>query len=97
MWPLAETLVTSLAVLALCALATLRSRLGSLLVWAFNLVGTLDRLRVFYEGNRTGVGYAPGLQGTAYFIPTVLVHLLLITPGLVFRLLIRRSHGQRTA
>jgi hypothetical protein len=81
------------AILALCALATLPSRLGTLLVWAFNLIGTLDLLHAFYEGNRTGIGYEPGLQGAAYFIPTVLVPFLLITHGLVFRLLMRRNKG----
>jgi hypothetical protein len=31
----------------------------------------------------------PGLQGAAYFIPTVLVPLLLVTHALVFRILLR--------
>jgi len=86
------------AVLALAAILTLRSKAGIILVWAFNLVGTADLLNAFYQGNRTAVGSDPGLQGAAYFIPTVLVPLLLITHGLVFRLLFRRdaaveSHG----
>jgi len=79
------------AVLALLALATLRNRLGTILVWAFNLVGTADLLYAFYQGNRTSLGVAPGLQGAAYFLPTVLVPLLLITHGVVFRLLLRRD------
>ena len=79
------------AVLALLAIAALRNRLGIMLVWAFNLLGTVDLLYAFYQGNRTGLGLAPGLQGAAYFIPTVLVPLLLITHGLVFRLLLRRE------
>ena len=77
------------ATLALLAIAALRNRLGIILVWAFNLLGTADLLHAFYEGNRTGIGLAPGLQGAAYFIPTVLVPLLVITHGLVFRLLFR--------
>jgi len=90
------------AVLALLAMATLRNRLGTILVWAFNLLGTADLLHAFYQGNRTSLGLAPGLQGAAYFIPTVLVPLLLITHGLVFRLLLRRervaaSFSQRAA
>ena len=36
-----------------------------------------------------GVGIEPGQLGAAYFIPTVVVPLLLITHGLVFRLLLR--------
>jgi hypothetical protein len=61
------------AILALLAIAALRNKLGIILVWAFNLPGTADLLHAFHEGNRTGVGLAPGMQGAAYFIPTVLV------------------------
>src|SRR5262249_12203987 len=75
------------AVLALLALACLRSRWGMPLVWVFNLWGTADLLYAFYQGN--AVGFAPGQLGAAYFIPTVIVPLLLITHGLVFRLLLR--------
>jgi hypothetical protein len=76
------------SILALLAIAALRSRLGIVLVWAFNLLGSADLLHAFYEGNRTSIRLDPGLQGAAYFIPTVLVPLLLITHGLVFRLLL---------
>jgi len=57
------------------------------LVWVFNLWGTADLLYAFYQGN--AVGFAPGQLGAAYFIPTVIVPLLLITHGLMFRLLLR--------
>lgn len=77
------------AIAALLAMATLRTRLGIILVWVFNILGSADLLHAFYEGNQTGVGIEPGLQGAAYFIPTVLVPLLLITHGLVFRLLLQ--------
>jgi hypothetical protein len=76
------------AVLALLALAALRSRLGIGLVWAFNLFGTADLLHAYYQG-RLGVGVEPGQLGAAYFIPTVVVPLLLVTHVLVFRLLLR--------
>ena len=82
------------AILALCALATLRNRLGTILVWVFNIMGTTDLLYAFYNGNRTGVGFAPGLQGAAYFIPTVLVPLLLATHALVFRILLVKDAAQ---
>jgi hypothetical protein len=75
------------AVLALLALATLRYRLGTIVLWVFNIVGTTDLLYAFYQGNRIGIGLAPGLEA-AYFIPTVLVPLLLVTHALVFRILI---------
>jgi hypothetical protein len=61
--------------------------------WACNIVGTLDLICAFIQGNSTGIGFAPGLQGAAYFIPTVLVPLLLITHGLMFRLLLGRGAG----
>jgi len=85
------------SILALLAIAALGSRLGTILVWVFNIVGTVDLLDAFYQGNRWGVGMAPGLQGAAYFIPTVLVPLLLVTHVLIFRILLRRDAavGQR--
>jgi hypothetical protein len=75
------------AVLALLALASLQKRWGMLLVWVFNLWGSADLLYAFYQGNSGGL--AAGQLGAAYFIPTVIVPLLLITHGLVFRLLLQ--------
>ena len=77
------------SLLALLGIATLGSRLGTIIVWVFNIIGTVDLLNAFYQGDRLGVGIAPGLQGAAYFIPTVLVPLLLVTHALVFRILLR--------
>ena len=74
--------------LALLAIATLGSRLGITVVWVFNIIGTVDLLNAYYQANRLGVGMRPGLQGAAYFIPTVLVPLLLVTHALVFRILL---------
>ena len=76
------------ALLALLALAWLESSLGSVLVWVFDLWGSADLLYAFYQG-LIGVGIEPGQLGAAYFIPTVLVPLLFITHGLVFRLLLQ--------
>ena len=76
------------ALLALLALAALPSRLGIGLVWVFNLWGSADLIYAFYQGV-IGVGLEPGRLGAAYFIPTVVVPLLFITHGLVFRLLLR--------
>jgi hypothetical protein len=86
----------STATLALLAIVVLRTKFGVILVWAFNLLGTADLLYAFYQADRTGVGLAPGLQGAAYFIPTALVPLLLITHGLVFALLLKRDTAART-
>jgi hypothetical protein len=80
-------LATSL--LALFGIATLGSRLGTSIMWVFNIVGTVDLVNAFYQADRLGVGNAPGLQGAAYFIPAVLVPLLLVTHVLVFRILLR--------
>jgi hypothetical protein len=84
------------AILALLAMATLRTGLGTVVCWAFNVWGAADLLHAFYQGNRTGVDVAPGLLGATFFIPTVVVPLLLITHGLVFRLLVpsRRRQGE---
>ena len=84
------------AVLALLALAGLRSRLGIGLVWVFNLWGNADLLHAFYQG-LIGVGIHPGQLGAAYFIPTAVVPLLFITHGLVFRLLLQGDGGRRVA
>jgi hypothetical protein len=79
-------------VLALLALAVLKSRLGIALVWVFNFWGSADLLYAFYQGNQ--VGLEPGQLGGAYFIVTVLVPLLLITHGLVFRLLLQADNSE---
>ncbi|MGH8431621.1 MAG: hypothetical protein ACREUF_14590, partial [Solimonas sp.] len=71
------------AILALLALAALPSRLGILLAWVFNLWGSADLIYAFYQGNQ--VGLQPSQLGAAYFIVTILVPLLFITHGLVFR------------
>jgi len=78
----------STSIMALLAIATLGSTLG-ILVWAFNILGSADLLFAFYQGNRVGLDLAPGLQGAAYFIPTVLVPLLFVTHALVFLLLLK--------
>ena len=58
------------------------------MVWVFNLWGTADLFYAFYQG-LIGVRIKPGHLGAAYLIPTAVVPLLLITHGLVFRLLLR--------
>jgi hypothetical protein len=77
------------ALLALVALAALRSGFGIPLIWAFNLWGTADLLYAFYQGNASGL--VPGMLQATYFIPTFIVPLLLITHVLVFLILIRRD------
>ena len=74
------------ALLALLSLALLNRRAGVPIVWIFSLWGSADLLLAFYHGN--AVGLIPGQLGAAYFIPTLVVPLLLITHGLVFRILL---------
>jgi hypothetical protein len=81
------------AILALLALSALRSKLGIALAWIFNIWGSLDLLNAFYVANATGL--LAGQLGAAYFIPTAIVPLLLITHGLVFRILLQ--HDRPTA
>src|SRR5262249_11017491 len=77
------------AVLALVALAALRSGFGIPLVWVFNLWGSADLLNAFYQANASGL--EAGMLQATYFIPTFIVPLLLITHVLVFLILIRRD------
>ena len=83
------------AILALAALAMLRSSVGIALVWAFNLWGSCDLLNAFYQANASGL--LPGQLGAAYFIPTAFVPLLLITHGLIFRVLLQSQRGRAVA
>jgi len=77
------------AILALLALAALRSKLGIVLAWVFNIWGTLDLLNAFYVAN--GTGLLAGQLGATFFIPTAIVPLLLITHGLIFRILLKHD------
>src|SRR5262245_15107307 len=75
-----------LAVVATVALIrSLRVAVG--LVWVFNVWGAADLLYAFYQG--FSVGLDPGTLGGAFFIPTAVVPPLLVTHGLIFRLLLR--------
>ena len=77
------------AILALLALWALPSGLGIGLAWIFNIWGTADLLFAFYQGNE--VGLLPGQLGAAFYIPTFLVPLLLVTHVMIFRILLRRE------
>src|SRR5882724_1172979 len=77
------------AILALLSLASLPRRAGVVIAWIFNLWGTADLLDAFYQANAAGL--MPGQLGATYFIPTLGVPLLLITHGLVFRILLQHQ------
>jgi hypothetical protein len=74
-------------VLALLALATLRSGLGMAIAWVFNIWGMFDLFDAFYQAN--AAGFTAGQLGATYFIPTFIVPMLLVTHVLVFRILLR--------
>ena len=77
------------AMLALLSLSLLPGRAGVVAAWIFNLWGTADLLNAFYQGNHAGL--RAGDLGAAYVIPTLVVPLLLITHGLVFRVLLQHE------
>lgn len=77
------------AILALLALLLLPGGAGVVVAWIFNLLGSADLLNVFYQGNHTGL--LAGQLGASFFLPTVIVPLLLITHGLAFRILLQHQ------
>lgn len=77
------------ATLALLSLATLQSRVGIAIAWIFNIWGSFDLLSAFFRA--AAAGMMPGQLGAAYFIPTVLVPLMLITHALAFRILLQHQ------
>jgi hypothetical protein len=82
------------AILALLSLAALRTKMGIPVIWIFNLWGSIDLLDAFYQANNSGL--TAGQFGAGYFIPTVIVPLLLVTHGLMFRLLLQRDVALRS-
>lgn len=77
------------AILALLALISLPGGAGVLITWIFNLWGAADILNAFYQANHAGL--LAGQLGAAFFLPTLVVPLLLITHGLAFRILLQRQ------
>src|SRR5215470_14588042 len=78
------------AILALLALTSLSGRAGIVIAWIFSLWGTADLFNAFYQANHAGL--MAGQLGAAYFIPTFIVPLLLITHGLGFRILLQHRN-----
>jgi hypothetical protein len=74
------------AMLALLAFLLLPRRTGVVIAWIFNVWGGIDILNAFYQANHSGL--LAGQLGAAYFLPTVVVPLLLVTHALAFRILV---------
>jgi hypothetical protein len=77
------------ATLALLSLVSLPRGAGIVIAWIFNWWGLADLLNAFYQANHAGL--VAGQLGATYFIPTLVVPLLLITHGLVFRILLQHQ------
>jgi hypothetical protein len=82
------------ATLALLSLLSLRRTGGVVIAWVFNLWGAADLVNAFYQANHAGL--VPGQLGATYFIPTLVVPLLLITHGLALRILLQRRSASAT-
>ena len=78
------------AILALLSLLLLPSAGGVAAAWIFSVWGSVDILNAFYQANRAGL--LAGQLGAAFFLPTVIVPLLLITHGLAFRVLLQHQN-----
>jgi len=82
------------ATLALLSFLSLPRGAGIVIAWIFNLWGTLDLLNAFYQANHAGL--LAGQLGATYFIPTLVVPLLLITHGLAFWILLQHENESVT-
>ena len=76
--------------LALAAFAALRKNFSGApaLVWLFNIAGTADLLYAVTVGTLSGAGAG---MGSAWYIPTFVVPLLLITHAMIFARLLGRA------
>lgn len=77
------------AALALLTLLLLPSAAGVAFAWIFNVWGLADLLNAFYQAGHAGL--LAGQLGAAYFLPTAIVPLLMITHMLGFRMLFRHQ------
>ena len=77
------------SVLALLAIVALRLRWAFAipLVWVFNVVGSADLL---YAVSHAITHLRAGQLGGMYFVPTLIVPILLVTHVMIFQLLLRK-------
>ncbi len=76
-------------ILALLALLLRSSAVGIAAAWIFNVFGLADLLNAFYQADRAGL--LAGQLGAAFFLPALVVPLLLITHGASFRILLQQQ------
>jgi hypothetical protein len=77
-----------LAIFATAALS-MRAKWAESLVWLLVFQGAADLLFAYYQGV-FGVGISPGALGAAFFVPTVIVPVLLISHLMMAILLLRK-------
>jgi hypothetical protein len=77
------------AILALVSLLLLPRAAGVAVAWIFSLWGSADILNAFYQANHAGL--LAGQLGAAFFLPTLVVPLLMITHVLGFRILLQHQ------
>jgi len=77
------------AILALLTLLLLPSAASVAVGWIFSLWGSADLINAFYQANHAGL--LAGQLEAAFFLPTLVVPLLLITHGLGFRILLQHQ------
>jgi len=78
------------ALLALISIIALKYswQFAIVLVWIFNVVGTLDLLNAVFQG----LNYVPASSfGAALFIPIVIVPVLLVSHYMIFLLLLKKK------
>jgi hypothetical protein len=90
---LGDFLAAILALIAIPAVAT-RARIAPLLVWVFNIVGTLDLISAIVLAT---VYDASPLMGPAYWIPAFWVPALLVTHYITFLILLRGRWAEQGA
>lgn len=83
-----------LAIIATIALSR-RAAWAIPAVWVFNVWGAADFLFAFYQGPHVGIH--PEALGAAFFLPTAIVPVLLVTHFLIFGLLLRTVVVTRAA
>ena len=83
------------AILAMLSLLLLPTGAGAAAAWISTLWGSADILNAFYQANHAGL--LAGQLGAAFFLPTVIVPLLLITHGLAFRILLQPNRRSSLA
>jgi hypothetical protein len=74
------------ALLAFVAFLLLPQQAGIVVAWIFNILGTADLLNAFYQAFHSGL--VPPQLGAAYFLPTFMVPLFLVTHVVMFRILL---------